>query len=66
MANALHAALRTPTGLRHGLRVLDIFLAAKDFWNGGPAFSWWHFTPISKATLQGLVNPTHLLCESLA
>ena len=45
----LYDALRTPMGLRHDPCVLDTFLAAKDFMNGGPALPWWHFTPIRKA-----------------
>jgi DNA transformation protein len=29
--------------------VLDTFLAAKDFMNGGTSQPWWHFTPLRKA-----------------
>jgi hypothetical protein len=46
---AMYDALRTPMGHRHDPCVLDTFLAAKDFMNGGPAQPWWHFTPIRKA-----------------
>jgi DNA transformation protein len=45
----MYDALRTPMGQRHDPCVLDTFLAAKDFMNGGPAQPWWHFTPIRKA-----------------
>lgn len=41
--------IRTPMGQRHDLCVLDTFLAAKDFMNGGPAQPWWHFTPLRNA-----------------
>ena len=34
---AMYEALRTPMGARHDPCVLDTFLAAKDFMNGGPA-----------------------------
>jgi len=46
---AMYDALRTPMGQRHDPCVLDTFLAAKDFMNGGPAQPWWHFTPLRKA-----------------
>ena len=46
---AIYEALRKPMGRRHDPCVLDTFLAAKDFMNGGPALPWWHFTPIRKA-----------------
>lgn len=46
---AMYHALRTPMGQRHDPCVLDTFLAAKDFMNGGPALAWWHFTPLRKA-----------------
>lgn len=46
---ATYEALRTPMGARHDPCVLDTFLAAKDFMNGGPALPWWHFTPLRKA-----------------
>ena len=41
---AIYDALRTPMGARHDPCVLDTFLAAKDFMNGGAALPWWHFT----------------------
>jgi hypothetical protein len=46
---AMYDALRTPMGQRHDPCVLDTFVAAKDFMNGGPAQPWWHFTPQRKA-----------------
>lgn len=46
---ATYEALRTPMGGRHDPCVLDVFLAAKDFMNGGPAQPWWHFTAQRKA-----------------
>ncbi|MEI8326558.1 MAG: helix-hairpin-helix domain-containing protein [Betaproteobacteria bacterium] len=46
---ATYERLRTPMGQRHDPCVLDSFLAAKDFMNGGPAQPWWHFTPLRKA-----------------
>jgi DNA transformation protein len=46
---AIFEALRAPMGQRHDPCVLDTFLAAKDFMNGGPALPWWHFTPLRKA-----------------
>jgi hypothetical protein len=46
---AIFEALRMPMGQRHDPCVLDTFLAAKDFMNGGPALPWWHFTPLRKA-----------------
>lgn len=46
---AVYEALRTPMGDRHDPCVLDTFLAAKDFMNGGPALPWWHFTLRRKA-----------------
>lgn len=46
---AVYDSLRTPMGRRHDPCLLDTFLAAKDFMNGGPAQPWWHFTPVRKA-----------------
>ena len=37
---AMYEALRTPMGQRHDPCVLDTFLAAKYFMNGGPALPW--------------------------
>jgi DNA transformation protein len=50
-ARAAYDRLRTPTGQRHDPCVLDVFLAAKDFMNGGAAQPWWHFTERRKRLL---------------
>lgn len=55
---ATYEALRTPMGHRHAPCVLDTFLAAKNFMNGGPAQPWWHFTAQRKA-LTGTFNRKH-------
>lgn len=44
--------LRTPMGARHDPCVLDVFLAAHDFMNGGPGRPWWNFTAKRRALLQ--------------
>ncbi len=46
---AMYNALRTPMGARHDPCVLDVFLAAKDFMNGGEPLPWWKFTAQRKA-----------------
>ncbi len=43
--------LRGPMGKRHDPCVLDAFLAAHDFMNGGPSQPWWNFTARRKALL---------------
>ncbi len=43
--------LRDPRGQRHDPCVLDIFMAAHDFMNGGPAQPWWRFTEQRKQPL---------------
>ena len=43
--------LRDPTGQSHDPCVLDTFMAAHDFMNGGPSQPWWHFTAQRKALL---------------
>ncbi len=50
---ATYDRLRTPMGQRHDPCVLDTFLAAKDFMNGGAAKPWWHFTAQRKAMKLG-------------
>ena len=40
----LYQALNAATGRRHDPCVLDTFIAAVDFMNGGAARPWWHFT----------------------
>jgi DNA transformation protein len=47
---ATYERLRTPAGALHDLCVLDVFLAAHDFMNGGPAQPWWRFTAQRKRT----------------
>jgi hypothetical protein len=46
---ATYFALSEPMGQRHDPCVLDTFMAAHDFMNGGPAQPWWHFTVRRKA-----------------
>lgn len=48
---AIYEVLRTPTGQRHDPCVLDVFLAAHDFMNGGAVRPWWAFTAQRKAML---------------
>ncbi len=43
--------LRGPMGQRHDPCVLDTFLAAHDFMNGGRKQPWWNFTARRKALL---------------
>lgn len=45
--------LRDPMGRRHDPCVLDTFLAAHDFMNGGPSQPWWYFTARRKVLLAG-------------
>jgi hypothetical protein len=49
---ALYDALCRKTGARHDPCVLDTFIAAVCFAEGGPPLPWWHFTAERK---QGLV-----------
>ena len=44
-------ALRTLMGHRHDPCVLDTFMAAKKFMNGGPRQAWWEFTAERRALL---------------
>ena len=48
---AMYDALRTPLGKHHDPCLLDTFLAAKKFMNGGPRQPWWDFTAERKAEL---------------
>ncbi len=50
-ALASYEALRGPMGKRHDPCVLDAFMAAKQFMNGGPRQPWWDFTAERKALL---------------
>ncbi len=46
-----YEALAGPMGKRHDPCVLDTFMAAKKFMNGGPKQPWWNFTAERKALL---------------
>jgi pathogenicity locus Cdd1 protein len=48
---AVYEALRGPMGKRHDPCVLDTFMAAKEFMNGGPRRPWWDFTAERKVLL---------------
>ena len=48
---AAYESLRTPMGQRHDPCVLDVFMAAHKFMNGGPRQPWWDFTAERKALL---------------
>ncbi|WP_295951473.1 helix-hairpin-helix domain-containing protein [Rhodoferax sp.] len=48
---AVFEALRGPMGQRHDPCVLDTFMAAHAFMNGGPRQPWWAFTAERKALL---------------
>ena len=41
----LYATLCRRTGVRHDPCVLDTFICAVRYMEGGPAQPWWHFTP---------------------
>ena len=41
----LYATLCRRTGVRHDLCVLDTFISAVRYMEGGPVQPWWHFTP---------------------
>jgi len=48
---ALYDELCRATGVRHDPCVLDTFMAAVAFMDGGPRLPWWAFTRERKATL---------------
>jgi hypothetical protein len=48
---ALYDALHRRTGVRHDPCLLDTFIAAVRFVEGGPAKPWWAYTPERKRTL---------------
>ncbi|MBC7683516.1 MAG: helix-hairpin-helix domain-containing protein [Ferruginibacter sp.] len=48
---AVYDALRDPMGQRHDPCVLDTFMAAQAFMNGGPRQPWWDFTAQRKVLL---------------
>lgn len=45
---ALYQKICKLTGQRHDPCVLDTYMAAVDFMNGGPPRDWWSFTPKRK------------------
>lgn len=47
----LYERLNQISGRRHDPCVLDTFMAAVDFMNGGAARPWWNFTPERKRRL---------------
>ena len=49
---ATYDALRTPMGERHDPCLLDTFMAAHAFMNGGSRQPWWNFTERRKALLK--------------
>ena len=48
---AVYESLRGPMGQRHDPCVLDTFMVAHAFMNGGPRQPWWAFTAERKALL---------------
>ena len=48
----VYEALRGPMGQRHDPCVLDTFLAAHAFMQGGPRQPWWNFTAQRKTLLK--------------
>ena len=48
---AAYESLRSPMGQRHDPCVLDVFMGARKFMNGGPRQPWWDFTAERKALL---------------
>lgn len=48
---ATYQRLRDPLGRLHDPCVLDTFMAAHDFMNGGPSQPWWAFTASRKRLL---------------
>lgn len=49
-----YESLRSPMGQRHDPSVLDVFMAASKFMNGGPRQPWWDFTAERKMLLASL------------
>lgn len=50
---AMYEQLCTATGANQDPCVLDTFIAAVRFMEGGPARPWWHFTAERKARMKG-------------
>ena len=53
---AAYHSLRTPMGRRHDPCVLDVFMAAHEFMNGGPRQPWWDFTAERKVLLASVAS----------
>jgi hypothetical protein len=51
-AFALYTTLCNLTGKRKDPCVLDVFMSAINFVNGGPALPWWHFTDERKTLVK--------------
>jgi hypothetical protein len=51
-AFALYNTLCNLTGKRQDPCVIDVFMSAISFVNGGPALPWWHFTNGRKAKVK--------------
>jgi hypothetical protein len=51
-AFALYNTLCSLTGKRQDPCVIDVFMSAISFVNGGPALPWWHFTAERKTLLK--------------
>jgi hypothetical protein len=49
----LYDKLCRKVGTRIDPCVIDVFLAAVDYMNGGPSTPWWKFTPARKRHLSG-------------
>ena len=50
----LYESLNRKTGVRHDPCVLDTFMAAVDFMNGGSVKPWWNFTAKRKKQFPGI------------
>jgi hypothetical protein len=51
-AFTLYNTLCSLTGKRQDPCVIDVFMSAISFVNGGPALPWWHFTDERKAIIK--------------
>jgi hypothetical protein len=52
----LYRELCEKTGVRHDPCVIDVFMAAVDFMEGGEAKPWWAFTAERKERLKGAMQ----------
>jgi len=55
-AYKMHERLCAMTGKQHDPCVIDIFLAAIDYMQGGSPKKWWEFTSIRKLEMQKRVE----------